>query len=111
MQKWCTSPQGSMIHSQDQQPYRQLNYSESQGIYQTRISKWILAYRKKMKVPVSVHTNKCFLEALSTIFFNYKLTKICGLPETRKKTCCFDTSCLCQSYTQIFSNTEEKKIF
>lgn len=65
-----------------------------------------------MKVPDSVHTNKCFLEALSTIFFfiiNW-LRSVVYLKQ-EEETFCFDTNCLGQSYTQIFTNTKEKKTF
>lgn len=49
--------------------------------------------------------NKCFRETLSTIFFffYYKLAKVCDLSGA-----CFDTSCLGQKYTQMFTNTKEK---
>lgn len=53
--------------------------------------------------------NKCFRETLSThFFFYYKLAKVCDLSGARRRTACFDTSCLGQKYTQMFTNTKEK---
>lgn len=64
-----------------------------------------------MKVPDSVHTNKCFLEVLSTIFFIINWLRFVVYLKQEEETFCFDTSCLGQSYTQIFTNTKEKKNF
>lgn len=61
-----------------------------------------------MKVPDSVHTNKCFLEALSTFFFIINWLRSVVYLKQEEETLCFDISCLGQSYTQIFTNTKEK---